>query len=221
MKLEEALPKLNKIQGIPFGTLIKKIPNLKIDKGKTGKLLELLIGLSASSSLRDFEDGELKTNKADETGRPLETIFITQLSMMFDDLINDLSFKDSRVYKKIKRGIYVPVCKVGDVKTWYFHPYLKWDLKEDLFLFKTLENDYKTIVQKMKTDVKKSTDGFIHTSSGKFIQIRTKDSKPYNPIYSDVFKKNVSNKNYAFYFKKEFMLYLQEKNNFIASKRKS
>ena len=35
----------------------------------------------------------------------------------------------------------------------------------------------------------------LHTVSGKFIQIRTKDSKPYTPIYSNVYGREISDKN--------------------------
>lgn len=214
MKLEDSIPKLEKIEGIPFETLMKKIPNLIIDKGKTGKILELLIGLPPSNKLRDFEDGELKTNKADQNGKPLETMFIMQISKNFDRIISSESFRNSRLYKKIKKGIYVPVCKIGPVENWYFHHYLSWDLKKDLNLFKILDKDYNKIREKIKVDLKNSSDRFIHTSSGDFIQIRTKDAKPYNPIYSNTIKRHVSNKNFAFYFKKEFMIYLQRKSGF-------
>jgi len=214
MKLEDSIPQLEKVVGIPFGSLMKKIPNLKLDKGKTGKILESLLGLPPSNKLRDFEDGELKTNKADHNGKPLETMFIMQISKAFDNIISNESFRDSRLYKKIKKVIYVPVCKIGPVENWYFHPYLKWDLKKDLSLCNILEQDYNIIREKVKVDLSNCSDRFIHTSSGDFIQIRTKDAKPYNPIYSNTFKRYVSNKNFAFYFKKEFMIYLQRRSGF-------
>lgn len=34
------------------------------------------------------------------------------------------------------------------------------------------------------------------------------DAKPYRPIYSNIYHRNVSDKNRAFYFKKEFMRYI-------------
>lgn len=67
----------------------------------------------------------------------------------------------------------------------------------------------------MRTDKEsywKSPDGFIHTSSGKHIQIRSKDSKPYHPIYSDIYKRNISDKNYDFYFKKQFVIDIRSMN---------
>ena len=214
MKIEEAIPYLEKITGKPFGELIQRIPDLRLDKGKTGKLLESLIGLPPSNTLRDFENGELKTNKANEIGKPLETMFIMQISKEFDNIIQNLEFKGSRLYKKICRCIYVPVCKVGEVEDWYFHPHIYWSLDDDLELLKIISDDYCSIIKQIQDHISNSPDGYIHTSSGKFIQIRTKDAKPYNPIYSHTYRKYVSNKNFAFYFKKEFMAYLQIKNDY-------
>ena len=76
-------------------------------------------------------------------------------------------------------------------------------------IYKQIEIDYYKICDQIMLNI--NQQGKIHTSSGKFIQIRTKDTKPYHPIYSTKHKKNVSNKNYAFYFKKEFMAYVKKK----------
>ncbi|MHA1800572.1 MAG: DNA mismatch repair protein MutH [Candidatus Heimdallarchaeaceae archaeon] len=213
MKLDEAVERLEQYQGIKFSSLFRTNPALKIDKGRVGKLLEKLIGLPNSSRLRDFEDGELKTNKADVYALPLETMFISQLSKEFDNVIGPQSFEESHIYRKIKRGAYVPVCKSGEMDDWYFHPCIEWDLEKDSELFKSLERDYYKIKNEIIHYIEER-DGQLHTSSGKYIQIRTKDAKPYNPIYSRTYQKEVSNKNFAFYFKKDFMRYLQRKNNY-------
>ena len=52
------------------------------NKGKTGKILELAIGIKLSSTNIDFEDGELKSNKCNSNGKSIETMFITQISGM-------------------------------------------------------------------------------------------------------------------------------------------
>lgn len=71
--------------------------------------------------MTDFVDGEPKTNKADTDSAPLETMFISQISSNFDQLISDqISFGDSWIYQKIKNLLYVPICKVGnDSDQWY------------------------------------------------------------------------------------------------------
>lgn len=208
MKLEEAIPKIEKIIGKKFKDLytIDELRDIKIAKGNTGKLLEKIIGLPAGNTLRDFENGELKTNKCDETGNPLETMFISQISNRFDELLNEnLEFKDSWIYKKIQRLLYVPVVKTdNDPDNWYFLKTVFVDITKDEHLYQQLKLDFETIKNKIRTDVN-IKDKFIHTSSGEYIQIRTKDAKPYNPIFSDKLNREVSNKNFAFYFKKDFM----------------
>lgn len=84
MKLIEAQTRIEKIAHIPFKDYLsaRQIEDamMKTNKGKTGQLLELTIGLNLSNTTLDFEDGELKTNKCDHNGKPLETMFITQIA---------------------------------------------------------------------------------------------------------------------------------------------
>lgn len=216
MRLEEAIPRLIEIVNIPFSTLYKseELEGIIIAKGNTGKLLEKLLGLPPGSRLRDFENGELKTNKAHSDGTPMETMFITQISTHIDYLIHNISFVDSWLYKKIKHLLYVPVVKEStDPNDWYFLPHYQILIEDGNELFRILENDYNFICKRLVEDIENSSDGFIHTASGDFIQIRSKDAKPYNPIFSTKYNKNVSNKNHAFYFKKDFMRHIQSINS--------
>lgn len=68
-----------------------------------------------------------------------------------------------------------------------------------------LEEDYYTICRILQEQIENGIDGNIHTANGKYIQVRSKDSKPYHPIYSNIYGRYVSNKNHAFYFKREFI----------------
>lgn len=65
MYLDEACVRFNRIAGIKFGELFSPddMNMIIVNKGKTGQLLELALGLHLSSSNLDFDDGELKTNK--------------------------------------------------------------------------------------------------------------------------------------------------------------
>ena len=208
MKLETALPIIEKIIGIPFSELYSsdELKDIKIAKGNTGKLLEKIIGLPAGNTLKDFEDGELKTNKCDSNGGPLETMFISQLARRFDELLDmNESFENSWIYKKIQRLLYVPVVKIDkNPDNWYFLGYKFVEITKDSDLFSRLSIDFQEIKLKITDDIYKN-DRFIHTSSGQYIQIRTKDAKPYTPIKSKILNREVSNKNFAFYFKKDFM----------------
>ncbi|WP_100408087.1 PDDEXK family nuclease [Bacillus solitudinis] len=211
MKLLDALDKMQNqtINDIPFETLFKDISIDLINKGRIGQLLEILLGLQNGNSLTDFEDGELKTNKAKVNGLPIETMFITQLATQVDDLLNNIGFEESRLYQKINRLIYIPVVKMGEPTDWFFKKPVYFEMIKGDAFYHQLEEDFHTIIEQMKNHIK--TDGQLHTSSGKYIQIRTKDSKPYRPIYSHVYNAPISNKNFAFYFKKSFMTDLLKK----------
>lgn len=179
---------------------------MKINKGGVGQFIEKLIGLKNTNALTDFADGELKTNKADKDGAPLETMFISQISSNFDQLISDqISFEDSWIYQKIKNLLYVPICKVdNNPDKWYIQSAYHVQRNEGGELFRQLADDFTQIKSKLLSDIN-SGDGYIHTSNGSSIPIRSKDSKLYHPIFSTQYNRNISNKNQAFYFKKEFM----------------
>lgn len=209
MKLYEAERKLNSLVGTRFNALFteEELQFIKINKGRTGQLLELSLDMKLSNTNRDFEDGELKTNKCDSNGNPKETIFITQISSMFDDLIEGTPFEQTSLFEKIDNILYVPVSKDGVPEDWFFLPSIHVDLNSSEFinLRKDLERDYYKICHLLREHIEKSDDGFIHTTNGKYIQIRSKDSKPYHPIYSNYYGREISNKNHAFYFRKEFV----------------
>jgi len=209
MKLQEACEKFNSLAGIRFGELFSSsdMDMIIVNKGKTGQLLELALGMNLSSTNLDFEDGELKTNKCDASGNPKENVFITQISSVIDELIQQHLFEDTHLYEKISNILYVPVCKDGDPRTWMFLPSINIDLSSSKFaeLRSTWEADYYSICRQLKQHIETSADGYIHTSNGTHIQVRSKDSKPYHPIYSSTYGRYVSDKNHAFYFQKQFV----------------
>lgn len=217
MKLENAIQVLEPIINKPFKDFLtdEQMKGIRINKGLTGQLLELQLGLENSSRNLDFEDGELKSNKVDIDGKPLETMYIKQISSMIDDLLSEKNFFETKLYKKINNILYVPVYKGSrknkvNRKEWRLLPYIHIKLSEHPQLKKQLEEDYYNICKLMKKQLDKSSNSYLHTCNGKYIQIRTKDSKPYNAIYSNIYNRIVSDKNRAFYFKKEFIKKIQE-----------
>jgi len=222
MKLKTAINRLEPLVNKKFEDIFSKeqMKDIIINKGRSGQLLELALGLNNSSRKLDFEDGELKTNKCNSKGKPLETMYITQISRIIDDLLKRKDFYNTRLYHKIKNLLYVPISKEGEPKEWMFLPFTHINLEKDEFInldrdefqnLKTqLEKDYYTICSKLKEHIENSEDGFIHTSNGEFIQIRSKDSKPYHPIYSEIYNNEVSNKNHAFYFRRQFMMFIND-----------
>ena len=209
MKLKEAQEKIIQLCNIPFLEIFNEadFETIKRNKGKTGQLLELALGKKLDSFNIDFEDGELKSNKCDQNGTPLETVFITQISSVIDELLEEKKFEETHLYEKISNMLYVPVCKVGDPHDWMFLDAIHIDLSDDRFssLLAIWRDDYYSICKQLKAHIETSADGFVHTSNGRHIQIRSKDSKPYHPIYSSTYGRYVSNKNHAFYFQRQFV----------------
>ena len=213
MRLEEACNRFNKLAGIRFGDLFSPadMNMIIINKGRTGQLLELSLGMHLSSSNLDFDDGELKTNKCDAVGNPRETVFITQISSVIDELISQRPFEQTHLYKKISNILYVPVCKDGRPEDWMFLPSIHIDLSLPRFspLREIWRRDYYSICEQLRYHIENSFDGFIHTSNGTHIQVRSKDVRDgrgnYHPIYSQIYGRYVSNKNHAFYFQKQFV----------------
>jgi DNA mismatch repair protein MutH len=209
MKLQEALPILEKACGKRFGDLFFGHPeDLRTNKGNVGQLLLRNIGLTLDSNLLDFEDGELKTNKSNKLGNPIETMYITQISNHIDDYVSApfLPFVDSQLYLKIRNLVYLPVVKESsDPSEWYFTKCIHIQAPIDSILFKRLQSDYNAICIGFRNHIE-GIDGLLHTTNGEYyLQARTKDSKPYHPIYSEKFGRYVSQKNFAFYFLKKFM----------------
>ena len=209
MKLKEAQEKIIKLCNIPFSAIFTgdDFETIIKNKGKTGQLLELALGKKLDSFNIDFEDGELKSNKCDATGKPLETVFITQIASVIDELLQKKKFEETHLYEKINNMLYVPVCKVGNPRTWMFLDAIHIDLTDKRFssLLDIWREDYYSICEQLKNHIETQKDGFIHTSNGTHIQVRSKDSKPYHPIYSNTYGRYVSNKNHAFYFQKRFV----------------
>lgn len=207
MKLNEANVHFHSIANTPFKTLFSSNEMIGIvrNKGRSGQLLELALGLANTNLNLDFEDGELKTNKCDASGKPLETIAITQISSHIEDLIAAVPFESTWLYKKISNMLYIPVCKEGEPEDWFFLPSAHIDLQSDKYkdIVKQLKKDYEYICAEIKKTCEKGE--MLSTINGKYIQIRTKDSAPYHPIMSKTYGK-ISDKNRAFYFKKDFII---------------
>ena len=219
MKLIEAQTRIEKLAHIPFKEYLSPAQvqdaMMIINKGRTGQLLELTIGLNLSNTTLDFEDGELKTNKCDRTGKPLETMFITQTASIIDELLSKRRFQETKLYEKFQRLLYVPISKEGSPAEWMYLSPIQVDLSLPKYasLAAQLEADYYNICEQLNEQLSASNRSTLHTANGEFIQIRTKDSKPYHPIYSNIYNREISDKNRAFYLKKEFMKYITSLEN--------
>lgn len=212
MTLEQARPMLEAACNVPFRQLFAGHPeDLRTNKGNVGQLLLRYLGLPLDSKQLDFTDGELKTNKAGPDGMPRETMFISQISKSFPTLVTTppTSFEQSYLHQKIRNLIYLPIVKDSpNVSDWYFVRAIHIRSEQGTKLYHILKLEYESICNGIVNQIEAGNDGMIHTTSGpaSYLQIRTKDSKPYNPIYSPRHRRMISNKNFAWYFMKDFMI---------------
>lgn len=177
---------------------------MRRNKGRAGQLLEKAIGLPLSTALMDFPDGDLKSYKCDRLGIPLETMAIHAVGNEIDDLVARQSFASSSVHCKTQRLIVLGVCKVaGDPGDWFVACRSLVDARPGTSWYQKFERSYEQILDRFHAHL--SSSGRFHTSSGTYIQLRTKDSKPYKQLYSSIRNDLISDKNIAFYFKKTFM----------------
>lgn len=221
MKLSEGYPICEASVGIPFKKLF---PNFNRDeiiknKGKAGQLMEKKCGLELSNTALDFEDGELKTSELKESTA------ITMITSWVDDMIHGepIPYADTMLAKKIKSMILMSLEKPSkDPSDWFFNNCIYVPVKKGSPLHNEIKKDYEkicelcyqqvykkriTLYADYKTTHKGYGDGYIHTTSGKYIQIRTKDAggNKSKPIYSEKLKRDVTQKSrMAFYFLRSF-----------------
>ncbi len=118
----------------------------------------------------------MKTNKCDNAGNPKQTVFITQISSVIDELIQERPFEETHLYEKISNILYVPVCKDGNPKDWMFLPSIHIDLSSPRYaqLRDIWRSDYYSICRQLRMHIETSPDRRIHTSNGQHIQVRSR-----------------------------------------------
>ena len=118
MNTEDAFSEISKISGKTFKEL--GLTDDQINKGGTGQNLMLMIGLTLTGDLLDTTDGEIKSTMF-VNNKPKETVAVTQLQHLLEEIVNKTDWEKSSLYKKLYRTIYVPVHK--DSKNpldWYY-----------------------------------------------------------------------------------------------------
>ena len=184
---------------------------MRRNKGRAGQLLEDAIGSPQGSRLLDFVDGDLKTYKCDPLGRPRETMAIHQVGTEVDDLVLRTPFKDTTLHMKTRRLIVAGLCKDSDDPVdWYVACATLVDGRPGTYWYEQFSLSYGEILEHFHAHISRG-DMMFHTSHGKYIQLRTKDSAPYRPLVSSVLRRTICNKNVAFYFKKPFMQELRSR----------
>jgi len=216
LTVSEVLPALESIAGKRFGDFMppSRLAALRgggnINKGMVGQVLEQVLGVGNSTRTLDLADGELKTHKSTPAGVPQETVAVTMVSTIIDEMYDHRLFRETRVYKKLNRTIFVPAYRDRSAKPedWMFLRPVFVELDTELWwgVREALHKDYDSICRHTKACFT-SGDRMLHgtPAPGHILQIRTKDSEPYSPIYSERVGRYVSNKNYAFYLTKGFI----------------
>lgn len=209
LRLQEGYDQLGKYVQRPLREILndEQIEMLKgPDKGASGKIIEKLIGLNNSTATLDFEDGELKANKCTSTGHPQETIAITQFSNP-DILFNPVPFEDSVVCKKVSNVLFAFVCKEGKVEDWFLHTVRHLDFTSPQYaaIYAQLREDYYSICREADSYIAADVRNTLHTLNGKYLQVRTKDSKPYHAMHSEKYGRQVSDKGRAFFLQRKFL----------------
>ena len=112
--VDELMSRAQNMAGLTLGQLAElhaiAVPNnLKRDKGWIGQLIELELGATAGSKPeQDFLHlgVELKTIPVDDSGKPLETTYVTVAPLIN---ISGLRWQDSLVFHKLQRVLWIPV----------------------------------------------------------------------------------------------------------------
>jgi DNA mismatch repair protein MutH len=210
--LEDALKLILELEGKTLGSI--STPDI-INKGSVGQIVERAIGVDLSSDLLDFENGELKSNKF-LGGAPAETLAVTQIGHVLNEIHAEISWAKSSVLKKITSFIFLPIHKdASDPDYWIVGRAVHFSEKRYPVQYKKLGNDYEQIgieIRKILTG-----SGSLRTTNGShdYLQIRTKDSKDKNGSYHPVkfHGRALSNKNYAFYLRPHFLNSVLGENN--------
>ena len=154
----------------------------------------------------------LFSNKIDFESKNDEEDIKGIIDSRIKDISEGLSFEESKLYTKIKRFLYVPLIRLpkNEYKKWKFLDPVLFDKdnKEQQIIYKCFLDDYKVIQKQVECCFEKKLKFYTFNGMWNYLQIRTKDSKPYTPIILDGFE--FSNKQRAFYIKANFFKKLNE-----------
>lgn len=143
---EELLARAHALAGLTLGELGRRLelpvpPDLRRAKGWVGGMFETVLGATASSRAQpDFEQLgiELKTLPVTLQGLPLETTFVCTIPLADMAMVE---WKQSRVFRKLSRVLWVPVQgdrevpvearRIGTALLWSPSPEEELDLRFD------------------------------------------------------------------------------------------
>lgn len=160
------------------------------------------------SGSTDFSDGELKTNKTYVDGRPKESIAVCMIkTLVSQGLFADPMppYSESYLCRKLSNTLVAQVVKDGPEEDWYILALYHFRSHPGTSLFSAFAEDYNFIVSEARSALQGGASNLLHTTNGRFLQIRTKDAKPYSAIFCPHNERIISLKNFAFYLQASFM----------------
>lgn len=171
----ELLERAYQLSGLTLGEIALRakiaVPeNLLRDKGWGGQLMELVLGATAGSlPIPDFPelDIELKTLPIDRNGKPLETTFICVAPLT--NIVGQ-QWRDSGVYRKMKRVLWVPILAEREIAVTdrvIGMPFI-WSPNDEQE--KLLRDDWEEIMDKISLGEIKS----VNARLGQVMQLRPK-----------------------------------------------
>lgn len=174
-----------------------QLPKPGTNKGERGQILESALGIKNGSDLKDMTDGELKTFTVGES------IAITSLGHCLPDIIEQsISFKDSKVFQKLKQTIFAGF----DKKKGDFIKSKTINEVNSPEYYEKLEEDYNYISSQIKHAY--LTRETLHTINGpnELLQIRTKANKKSDGTYTPLVYKStyLKDKYMAFFLRASF-----------------
>ena len=145
----------------------------KTNKGKRGQLLELALGIANSSKLTDCVDGELKSFTQGES------IAVTSIKHVLPEIMNNVSFHETKLGRKLKRTLYV---KFSSDNEFIGSTVMSQEL--DPKHYAEIEQDYNDIKNKVVELVNQKKQLATITGRNKVLQIRTSGSKKSDGTYT-------------------------------------
>ena len=169
-----------------------------VDKGENGRWLQQLLDVSHGPGARDLSDGELKTVKtkvirgSEGWERVHETIAIGLVPKRLEDVRSQEVI--DRVLGKLSNTVILERLEFPDGSQRWGALY-RFDGRQHYALMHTFAKDFNRLCDHLTESAE--AYGSIHTAHATYLEVRTKDSKPYTPTYYK--GEEVSDKRRAFY----------------------
>ena len=162
-------------------------------------------------------DKVLKTYKAHDDGSAQQTSSFATIGPFIDGLAGGIGFELTPLYRQLVDVVLLPVFHDGPAADWCVFSPTAFAVTDPVLRPEAarLDAEYRLICERLARDyerLEKDPAAVIKTgttSVGRYLQIRTKDAKPYHPMQSPRLGIPVSDKTYGFYLTTGFLDHLR------------